>query len=414
MTGRTDFGAAPGSLVSLFARRGVALAVLVGLVLRVAVTTVIHHWDAVPSSGDDFVYLGIARALIETGRLDSHYPVGFPLFLASFLMLGSSAFLAIRVAHVLLGLLTIILVSRIATVLYGNRAGVIAALLTALYPPLIYLTGRVMSETLFITILMASIYQFLLADHDRSIKRSALASALFGVASLVRSNLILMVPFIPLWILMQVGNDFRARLVNGVMCAIVIVSILMLPGLYFLASKGEFIPFATNSGQTFYGANNPLADGGWVQVEDHPELLASIPPEVRRSPAAYSKAQQQLGWKWIRENPQAFLSLLPKKFANAWIPGLQSSETTSQSQLAMVVLVMSSALLLLFAIAGRILVKPARRDGILLSVLVTYTVMSLVFYGNPRIGLFCAPILIVYAGALVAQILGAVQARLAE
>jgi len=412
MMGRTEFGATRGSLLSLFERRGVALAVLVGLVLRVIMITVIPHWDTAPTSGDDVSYLRVAKALIETGRVYTpHFPVGFPLFLAPFLTLGSSAFSAIRAAHVLLGLLTIVLVSRIAAVLYGSRAGVIAALLTAVYPPLVYFTGRIMSETLFITILMASIYQFLLADQDRSIKRSALASALFGLASLVRSNLILMVAFIPLWILTQLGTGLRARLVNATVCTVVIVTILIAPGTYFLASEGEFIPFATNGGQTFYGANNPLADGGWVDVEDHPELLASIPSEVRSSPVAYSKAQQGLGLKWIRENPGAFLNLLPKKFANAWIPGLQSSETIAQSKVAAVVLVTSYALLLLCAIAGRILVKPARRDGILLSVLATYTVMSLVFYGNPRIGLFCAPILVVYAAALVAQILGAAGAR---
>jgi 4-amino-4-deoxy-L-arabinose transferase-like glycosyltransferase len=408
MTGRTESGVAPGSPVSLLETRGVALAVLVGLVLRVILTTVIHHWDAVPSTYDDAIYVGISKALIETGRLDTHFPVGFPLFLAPFLMLGSSAFAAIRAAHVLLGLLTIVLVSRIAAVLYGNRAALIAALLTSAYPPLVYMTGRIMSETLFITILMASIYQFLLADHP-SIKRTACASALFGLASLVRSNLILMVPIIPLWILMQLGTSLRTRLVNAAICGTIIVTILMLPGIYFLASRGEFIPFATNGGQTLYGANNPLADGGWVQVEDHPELLASIPSEVHHSPAAYSKAQQHLALKWIRENPRAFLSLLLKKFANAWIPGLQSSETTSQSNLAAVVLTISYALLLICAIAGRVLMKPARRDGILLSVLVTYTVMSLVFFGGPRYGLVCAPILIVYAAALVARIFGAAE-----
>jgi 4-amino-4-deoxy-L-arabinose transferase-like glycosyltransferase len=414
MTGRTESGTAPGSPISWFERRGVALAVLVGLALRVILTTVIHHWDAAPTY-DGAIYVGIAKALIETGRLDTyHFPVGFPLFLAPFLMLGSSAFAAIRAAQLLLGLLTIVLVSRIAATLYGNRAGVIAGLLTAVYPPLIYMTGRIMSETLFITIFMASIYQFLLADRDQSVKRYAFASALFGLASLVRSNMILMIPFVPLWILTQFGTSLRARLVNATVCAIVMVTILMLPGIYFLGSKGEFIPFATNGGQTFYGANNPLADGEWVQVEDHPELLASIPSDVRRSPAAYSKAQQQLGLKWIRENPRAFLNLLPKKFANAWIPGLQISMTTSGSKLAAAVLAISYALLLLCAIAGRVLVKPKRRDGILLSVLVIYTVMSLVFFGGPRYGLLCAPILVVYAAALVTKILGAAEARLAK
>ncbi len=126
------------------------------------------------------------------------------------------------------------------------------------------------------------------------------------------------------------------------------------------------------------------------------------PPEVRRSPAAYSKAQQALGVKWIREHPGAFLRLLPKKFANAWIPRMQTSETTTPPRTASLVLMMVFGPLILAAIGGRILVRPAQRDGLLLAVLATYTVMSLAFYGNPRIGLFCTPVLIVYASSLIA------------
>jgi 4-amino-4-deoxy-L-arabinose transferase-like glycosyltransferase len=407
VSGLTESQAAPGSLAGVFERHGVALAVLVGLVARVVLTTVIHHWGAVsvPFVSDDTMYVDLAKALVQTGRIDTHhFPVGYPLFLAPFMKLGSGAFPAIRITQVLLGLLTIVLVSRIAAMLYGNRAGVIAAWLTALYPPLIYMTGRIMSETLFIALLMLSIYQFLLSDRDQSLRRSALAAALFGLASLVRSNLIAMLAFVPVWYLAQRGATLRTRLITAAVCTVVAGTILMLPGLYFLSSRGEFIPFATNAGGTFYGANNPLSDGGWVQYEDHPELLASIPPEAcRSSEVACNNALQQLGVKWIRENPGAFLSLLPKKFGNAWLPGFQSSQIVARSKLAAVVLAVSLALLLLAAIAGRVLVKPVRRDGILLSVLATYTVMSLAFYGNPRIGLFCAPVLIVYAAAGVAR-----------
>lgn len=103
--------------------------------------------------------------------------------------------------------------------------------------------------------------------------------------------------------------------------------------------------------------------------------------------------------QWIRENPGRFLRLLPRKFGNAWIPGLQKSETTSRSRIATLVFAVSSGLLIVAAIAGRVMVRPAQRDGILMAVLVTYTLMSLVFYGNPRIGLFCAPILIIYVSS---------------
>lgn len=397
-----------GSLGGLFDRYGLGAAVLIGLITRLLLIQIVFHWDniSVPFGSDDTTYVAIAKEILEAGRLTTHhFPVGYPIFLAPFFELGDASFAAIRIAQVFLGVLTIVCVSRIASLLYGNRAGVIAAWLTALYPPLVYMTGRIMSETLFIALLMLSLYQFLLSDRDQSVRKSAWAAALFGLASIVRSNLVLMVGLLPLWSLARPGASWRKRILNGAICAAVSGAILLIPGLYFLSTKGEFIPFATNSGQTFYGANNPLADGGWVQVEDHPELLATIPPSIRISPSAYSKAQRDLGLKWIYENPAAFAHLLPRKFANAWLPGFQNSETTSRSGLAAAVLAMAYAALLIGAIAGRLIFRPVQRDGVLLIVLATYMVMSLTFYGNPRIGLFCAPVLIVYAAACLAHIL---------
>jgi 4-amino-4-deoxy-L-arabinose transferase-like glycosyltransferase len=382
----------------------VALAVGAGLVARVGLTTALFDWNEVATTSDDAIYAHLARTLLETGRLVSHhFPVGFPLFVALLLKGGGGSFAIIRVAHIVIGLLAIVVVSRIAHRLYGPRAGLVAAWMTALYPPLVYMTGRILSETLFIAILVLSLDRFLLGDRDDRAWPSALAGGLFALASLVRSNLVPMLPFVPLWPLSRPGAPLRARLGAAFLCLAVMGGILVLPGFYFLATTGVFIPFATNAGQTFYGANNPLADGGWVQVEDHPELLKSVPASVRTSATAYSQAQFRLGLQWIRANPGPFLRLLPRKFGNAWIPGFHQSETTSGSRVASLVFSLSAGILLVGAITGRVMVRPAQRDGILLAVLVTYTLMSLVFYGNPRIGLFCAPILIVYASSWFAR-----------
>jgi 4-amino-4-deoxy-L-arabinose transferase-like glycosyltransferase len=300
---------------------------------------------------------------------------------------------------VLLSAWTIVTVSKIAERLYGRRAGLLAAWMTALYPPLIFMNGRVMSETLFIALLTFSLYRFLLSDRSERVADGVVAGGLFAVSALVRSNLLVMFPLLPLWQLLRPKLALNKRLLTAIATTAVAGAIVLLPGLYFLSVKGEFLPSATNAGQTFYGANNPLADGGWVQMEDHQEYLRSIPPEVRKKASAYSKAQFKLGFDWIRENPGAFLLLLPKKFGNAWVPGFQSSETTTSSKLAGLILIAVTAPLLLAAIAGRIKNQPSERDGLLLAVLATYTVMSLAFYGNPRIGLFCSPILIIYASS---------------
>lgn len=388
-------------------RQGVVLAVAAGALARILLVTAVFGWSAAPTRWDDATYRQIAESLIATGHLGTHhFPVGYPLFLGAILGSTGGSYVAVRLAQVLLGLLTIVVTSRMARLLYGAKAAVVAAWLVALYPPLVYLTGRIMSETLFIALLMSSLLLFLRSDRDGGQSLLALAGAQFGLACLVRSNLIPMVPFIPLWLVARPRDSFPRVLRGAVLSVAALGAILVAPGLYFLATQGELVLFATNAGQTFYGANNPLADGGWIQVEDHPDLLREIPVEGRASNVAYSRAQYRLGFRWIQDNPMDFLRLLPKKLANAWVPGVQRAETLSSSRTALVTQTLSLGCILLGAISGRLLVTPRQRDGLLLAVLGTYTVMSLFFYGNPRIGLFCTPILIIYTSALLARVAG--------
>jgi hypothetical protein len=86
------------------------------------------------------------------------------------------------------------------------------------------------------------------------------------------------------------------------------------------------------------------------------------------------------------------------------VPGFGSSKTTRDSKGAFLLFTLATGFLLVGAIAGRSLVRPAQRDGLLLAILVTYTCMSLAFYGNPRIGLFCAPILIIYTSSMIRRL----------
>jgi 4-amino-4-deoxy-L-arabinose transferase-like glycosyltransferase len=400
-----DTGFPLARLMNWSVRYGVGAAVVVALLVRIAITTALVTWNEVPWRWDDASYAEYALQILRTGRLDTHhFPVGYSLFVAFCLKLSGGSFAAVRIANVIIGSLSVIPVSKVAQSLYGRNTGIIAAWLFALYPPLAFMTTRIMSETLFIGLLMSSIYWFLRAEKSGLIRDFVVGAALFSFASIVRSNLLAMFAFIPFWQLRPNGIPLAKKVKPVFVGMIVAGAILLAPGTYFLLTKGQFIPLATNAGQTFYGANNPIADGGWVQVEDHPELLESIPHDVRKSPPAYSKAQSQLATRWILENPDKFIALLPKKFANAWIPGFQKSVTTSTSTLAAILLPLSYGLIILMGLIGRSLVRPRLRDGILLAVLITYTLLSLIIYGNPRIGLFCAPVLIIYSACCITRI----------
>lgn len=382
--------------------RSTLAAIVLGAALRIAVITFFFGWDTIPTANDDGDYHRIAQGILRNGQIPTHhFPVGYPLFLAASLSLSGGSYVAVRVLQLILGALTVGVISRLTHRLYGRTAAEIAAWLTAVYPPLVYMTGRIMSETLFIFLLFSGLFLWIEADRLRSSGKAMVAAALIATSCLVRSNLLLLPLLIPLWQLVSWPRQ-RAALLRGLVLPTVLTAlILLLPGIYFLVAHGSFMPTATNSGKTFYGANNSLVQGGWVSVDLHPELLRELEPEARTSESSYNRGLWKLGFRWIREHPGEFLGLLPYKLANAWVPGMQSSKLVSSNRVASLALMLSFGSLLVLGFLGILFARPAARDGLLLGVLGIYTFMSLVFYGNPRIGLFCAPVLIVYAAGLL-------------
>lgn len=81
---------------------------------------------------------------------------GYPLFLA---MVGDSP-VVLRFVQSLLGALTVLAVFAVGKSLFGERAGFIAALLMAFDLPAIAHTGIVMSETLFVFLVVLALWAF--------------------------------------------------------------------------------------------------------------------------------------------------------------------------------------------------------------------------------------------------------------
>lgn len=391
--------------LTLSARTTIVIALAVGCLARILAVSYAFDWNAPPLFGDGITYVQFAGTLASTGVLASHHhPVGYPLFLGAVFASFGKSFALVRSIQIVAGLVTILATAAVARRLWGETASVISAWGMAVYPPLLYMTGRIMSETLFLCLLTVSLHLWLEWEARGGRNRSVWAGAFLALAFLFRSNLLPLAAFVPIWQMHR--NRARARRpMEGVLLSLVVmVLILAAPGAYFLGTQGEFAPLPTNSGKTFIGANNPQANGGWVSIDQHPELVASLPPQTEMSEAAYSRALTSLGVRWIRDNPGDFLALLPRKLANAWVPGMQRSGVTDESSRAALVLTLSYGALSLLALAGVLTARrPRAPDGLMLGVLVVYTVVSLAFYGNPRLGLVCAPILIVYGAAFVAR-----------
>jgi hypothetical protein len=198
------------------ARRWLAAAVVAGLVLRLAFALV--YWVGQPLTRDEREYLSLARSL-AAGRgfvydavvLDS--PVqpfgrspGYPAFLA---MVGGGSRVttavptAVKVAQSVVGAIGVLLIGLIASRVAGARAGVAAACIAAVYPPLVWLPAYAYSEALFWPVGLGIILLIDRLARRPSLRLTLVCGLVIGAAILVRGALTLVVPLAMLWLVVR-------------------------------------------------------------------------------------------------------------------------------------------------------------------------------------------------------------------
>jgi 4-amino-4-deoxy-L-arabinose transferase-like glycosyltransferase len=190
-------------------RRGLVMVLALAAAVRLAYIVGVHGDFAL--TGDAWVFhhearfLANARGLVdpEAWRFDGQirptaaHPPLFVAFLTLTFVLGLQSPLGELVLNGLLGVVTVALVALLTRRLIGDRGGLIAGVIAALYPGMWAWNGQLLSETLATLLLVAVlmvVYRYL---EDRSVRRAALLGATIGVAALTRSELIVLALLIP-------------------------------------------------------------------------------------------------------------------------------------------------------------------------------------------------------------------------
>jgi 4-amino-4-deoxy-L-arabinose transferase-like glycosyltransferase len=191
---------------SQFAIRLAAIAVA-GLAVRVAYTLLIGKDTS--GIGDFFFYHGQANLLAEgkgfihplfyldglTAPSAEHPPL-WPLVLSVSSLLGGTGFDAHRLTGCLLGAFVIVVVGLLGRRAAGERVGLIAAAIAAVYPTLVAADGSLMSETLYgLLVGVALLVALRLRERPRLLLAAALG-ALIGLAALTRAEGLLFLVFL--------------------------------------------------------------------------------------------------------------------------------------------------------------------------------------------------------------------------
>ena len=197
-------------------RRLILTAAVAGLILRLAFS--FFYWSGKPLTHDEHEYLALAQSLSQGDGL--RYPPGYdsgtapqfgraPGYPAFLVMIGGAGSTVdqsnparIKLAQGLLGALSVLMIGGIALRAAGERAGVVAAALAAVYPPLVWISSYVLSESLFIPLALGCVMVLhaarVRADAERSPRGggalTVAAGLLAGAAVLVRPGMLFFLP----------------------------------------------------------------------------------------------------------------------------------------------------------------------------------------------------------------------------
>lgn len=287
---------------------------------------------------------------------------GYPLLIAA---CGGSV-RVLRGVQALLDTSTVLAIFLLARRWLGIRASCFAATLVALNPYLIYFTGLILSETVFIALLAWGMA--LLAYRG---KIWLFGAALLAVSVLVRPGALLLGP------LLAIALPWPRR---AVVVAALTLFVLLPWAWRNHVVVGRWIWTATNSGFTMYDGFNPDATGASDQsfVAGMKSTLAPMSETER------SQHLNRLAWQFIHENPGRVIALTLAKVARTWSPIPLSREYGGNWKLVAVALIYTIPLFVL-TLAGLWLAPMSRPVKLFLILPALYfTVAHAVSVGSLR------------------------------
>jgi 4-amino-4-deoxy-L-arabinose transferase-like glycosyltransferase len=386
-------------------RGRLAIVALAALAIRTAAT--LYHRDY-PVIGDALTFH------IEGGHLahgegfrrvfedvpTAEHPPLFICLLALFTLLGADGFLAQKLLLGLVGTVTVVLVGLLGRRVAGDRAGLIAAAVAAVYPLLWLADGSLMSESLYgalVAAVLLSAYAYLDA---RTVRRVAALGALIALAALTRGEALLLVPLLGLAVVARGPLPGRARLTHLAVLvaafALVIAPWSIRNATTFsspvlISTNGEGVWVGANCHQTYYG---PII-GLW----DFP-CYGRTPPGDE---AQQSREYRRRGMRYLRDHASrvplvlaARIGRLYDVFRPAQMRVYEASEGRPARSERLGVwlywLLVPAA-----AIGAWLLRRRGQRLAILLVPLAVVTFTALVTYGSTRFRFAAEPSIVVLA-----------------
>jgi 4-amino-4-deoxy-L-arabinose transferase-like glycosyltransferase len=397
---------------------GLALIALLGLALRLAYVLIVLRHTQVGGDGLEFHILAnqlaggdgyVQPLIVSPGHVaTADKPPLYPLLLALPSLAGWKTLVAHRVLSCLMGAVAVVAVGLLGRRVGGERVGLVAAGLAAVYPLLIAVDGSLRSESLYAPLIgFTLLAAYRLVDRP-GFGRAAVLGLCVGLAALTRSEALLLGGLLLVLVALRLPRPSGLRYTATMSVVAVLVLVPWVARNW--AEFGQPV-LSTNSGSLAYGANCHAAYysrqiGSWPC---YPRLTVA----PGRDEADVSADLRDTGLTYAHDHagrlPAVAAVRLLRSF-DLWSPARATrfeADIGNRDVNVYRVGVAMYYLLLPLAVAGAVMLRRRRKPiGILLAPFVLVVVVSILGYGTPRFRVPAEVPLVVLAAVALSALAG--------
>ncbi|MFH2048414.1 MAG: tetratricopeptide repeat protein [bacterium] len=267
----------------------------------------------------------------------------YPYFLAFLSFITNSSIFWAKFLQLLICGGTAYFIYKLAEHLFDYKVGILAGFIYAIYGTFLYYEAMFLIPVVFVFLLVWGMYRLIAYKDSLSFKSWLLTGIIFGLAAISRPNILLVMPFLALWLFFY--SDKTSSLINRLKKPTIVfigVVLMILPvTIRNIIVTDDFSLISTQGGVNFYIGNNPVADGLTMKMPevDMNESMswdqfipATIAAAQREKGRSLTEAEASSFWTakavdFILNNPGKFIELTWQKFVYL-ISGFENSDNS--------------------------------------------------------------------------------------
>ncbi|MDI6735376.1 MAG: glycosyltransferase family 39 protein [bacterium] len=218
-----------------------------------------------------------------------------------------------RLVQVILSTLSCLLVYFISKRIFNRPVGMISAFLYAVCGTLVFYEEILLSSSLTTSFSIIAIFLFIKTKENPSPKKFILGGIFLGLAILSQPNTILFLPFVLLWIFIELKRKNLKKTILG--CGIILSSFIVTISLVTIKNyieSGKFILITTAGEFQFWLGNNEHSKGWYDLCQPHLDKLQKRMKEEGRNLYIHDVSN------FIKTKPIEYIKLLFKKILLFW------------------------------------------------------------------------------------------------